>query len=296
MASLKEIKGRIASVQSTQKITSAMKMVASAKFHRAQAAIGGMAPYEQKLSAILSAFLSEGGEDDLASPLSAVHPTVNKVAIVAFSSNSSLCGAFNSNVARDLHAIIQSFPDLTKEQIIVYPIGKKIAQAAQKERCTVAGTYDKLAEQANYDAISELADSLMKAYAGGEIDKVILLYHHFKSSSSQVLQQKELLPVSVSGIVASQTADKVSTTSPDYIVEPSRAALFSTLLPQVICLNLFTALLDSQASEHAARMTAMQIATDNAADLLDELTLNYNKSRQQAITSELLDIVGGSMQ
>lgn len=296
MASLKEIKGRIVSVQSTQKITSAMKMVASAKFHRAQAAISGMAPYQRKLSAILSAFLSKGEEDELVSPLAVARPEVKKVAIVAFSSNSSLCGAFNSNVAKALHAVIQSFPELPKEQILVYPIGKKVAQAAQKERCMVAGSYDKLAEQADYDSVSALAESLMKAYAQGEVDRVILLYHHFKSTAQQTLQQKELLPVSVDSIIPVQTEEPVSGINPDYIIEPSRAALFSTLLPQVVILNLFTALLDSQASEHAARMTAMQIATDNAAELLNELTLNYNKSRQQAITSELLDIVGGSMQ
>ena len=283
MASLKEIKGRIASVQSTQKITSAMKMVASAKLRRAQAAITGMAPYERKLSAILNAFLAGGGEDDrTASPLTAKRTAVRRVVIVAFSSNSSLCGAFNSNVAKE---------------ILVHPVGKKIAQAARKEQCTIVGSYEKLAEQADFDAISALAYQLMDDYARGEIDRVILLYHRFKSASSQVLERKELLPVSLDDVFSSSQAKaQHPALAPDYIVEPSRSALLATLLPQTIALNLFTALLDNQASEHAARMTAMQVATDNAADLLDDLTLHYNKSRQYAITSELLDIIGGSMQ
>ena len=298
MASLKEIKGRIASVQSTQKITSAMKMVASAKLHRAQAAITGMAPYERKLSAILNAFLAGGGEDDrTASPLTAKRTAVRRVVIVAFSSNSSLCGAFNSNVAKELHETILSFPELTKEQILVHPVGKKIAQAARKEQCTIVGSYEKLAEQADFDAIAALAYQLMDDYARGEIDRVILLYHRFKSASSQVLERKELLPVSLDDVFSSSQAKaQHPALAPDYIVEPSRSALLATLLPQTIALNLFTALLDNQASEHAARMTAMQVATDNAADLLDDLTLHYNKSRQYAITSELLDIIGGSMQ
>lgn len=296
MASLKEIKGRINSIKSTQKITAAMKMVASAKLHRAQAAIANMLPYEEKLFGMLTAFLA--GEQDVTSPYTEVRPVVNRVAIVVFSSNSSLCGAFNANVIRRLAQMVDSYKGLSRENILIYPIGRKVAKAARKAGFNVQGDYDQLAEKPSYEVSNEIAYDLMKKFQEKEIDKVEILYHHMKHTSSQILTQETFLPISLdtiqfreAGVQEKETAGQF----PDYIVEPSKEELIETLLPQAVALKLFTALLDSNASEHAARMLAMQIATDNANDLLQDLTIVYNKSRQQAITSELLDIIAGSM-
>ena len=288
MASLKEIKGRISSVQSTQKITSAMKMVASAKLHRAQAAINNMLPYQRKLTEILSAFL--GGETQVHSPYTEERE-VKRVAIVAFSSNSSLCGAFNSNVGNRLLSVTDKYSNLPKENVLVYTIGKKVTELARKKGLNVQGNYETLAEKPSFAASNEIAYSLMQQFENKEIDKVEIVYHHLKSTSTQVLQTETYLPVKLEQISAAANNNSV----PDYIVEPSASELLETLVPQTIALKLFTALLDSNASEHSARMLAMQVATDNANDLLQELTLMYNKSRQQAITNELLDIIGGSM-
>ncbi len=288
MASLKEIKGRINSVKSTQKITSAMKMVASAKLHRAQAAINNMLPYERKLTEILSAFLgAESAEKSIHSPYTEQRD-VKRVAIIAFSSNSSLCGAFNSNVTARLASVVESYSELSQEDVLVYPIGKKIAESARKKGLNVQGDYEELADKPSFAECNVIAYDLMKQFAEGRIDKVEMVYHHLRTTSTQVLQTETYLPISLEEM-------KRDVEAVDYIVEPSGEELLATLVPQAIALKLFTALLDSNASEHSARMLAMQVATDNATDLLQDLTLMYNKSRQQAITNELLDIVGGSM-
>lgn len=290
MASLKEIKGRIASVRSTQKITSAMKMVASAKLHRAQSAIAGMLPYEQKLSSMLTMFL--GGESEVTSPFAENRP-VQKVIFVVFSSNSSLCGAYNSNVFKQLKQAMEQYKHLPNENILIYPIGKKIAQSVEKAGYrTIGNHFEELAEKPSYEETNRIASDLMQQFLAHKVDRIELLYHHLKSTASQVIVHKNFLPISIEEM---QKASATPVQIPDYIVEPSREELLTTLLPQAISFSLFTALLDSNASEHAARMMAMQIATDNAEDLLQELTILYNKSRQQAITSELLDIIGGSM-
>lgn len=296
MASLKEIKGRISSIKSTQKITSAMKMVASAKLHRAQAAIANMLPYEEKLFGMLTAFLS--GDLDVKSPYTEVRPEIKRVAIVAFSSNSSLCGAFNANVVRKLVQTVDRYAHLPRENVWVYPIGRKVAKAARKAGLNVQGNYDELAEKPSYEETNKIAYDLMRKFREKEIDKVEILYHHLKNSSSQILTRKTFLPLSLEELKAQNTELRepaMDRQLPDYIVEPSKEELIQTLLPQAVALRLFTALLDSNASEHAARMIAMQIATENANDLLQDLTIAYNKSRQQAITNELLDIIAGSM-
>ncbi|MCD8261054.1 MAG: F0F1 ATP synthase subunit gamma [Bacteroides sp.] len=285
MASLKEIKGRIASVDSTKQITSAMKMVASAKLHKAQESIENMLPYERKLSVIMTDLI--GMEGDFESPL-ILPRMVGKVAIVVFSSNSSLCGAFNANIIKRLHAILSEYSSLGTENIRIYPVGKKVAEAVRKAGLPAEGTFDKMAEKPGYDAAAILARRLMGMYIAGEIDKVELIYHHFKSSASQIITRETYLPVTSADVEESHTYK-------DYIIEPSRQKLIAELLPKVLCVKLYTVLLDSNASEHAARTIAMQIATDNADELLKELRKQYNKSRQQAVTNELLDIVGGSM-
>lgn len=293
MASLKEVKTRIASVNSTRKITSAMKMVASSKLHHAQLAIERMRPYERQLSHIMSTFV-DSMEGEIDTPY-AGEREVKRVAIVLYTSNSSLCGGFNANVIKVFNRKVEAYKEKGIDIVRVYPLGKKAYDAVTKAGFEPAGDYATLLDHPSYEKASQIAAEIMKLYAGGEIDQADLIYHHFKSAGSQILTEETFLPIKL------ETADEASTggestTQLDFIVEPSKAEVVSQLVPKSLHLKLFTALLDSLASEHAARVMAMQVATDNADDLLRELTLTYNKTRQQAITSELLDIVGGSMQ
>lgn len=292
MASLKEVKTRINSVQNTRKITSAMKMVASAKLHKAQGAIENMLPYQRKLSKILINFLS--ADLPVESPYSTVRP-VNRVAIVVFSSNSSLCGAFNANVLKKFTQTVEEYNALGHDQILVYPIGRKIEEAVRKMGFTPQGSYQKLSEKPSYGDSSQLAHLLMELYLNKEIDRVELIYHHFKSMGSQNLLRECYLPIDLTKVEQEETELDEKKMTNDYIVEPSALQLISDLIPQVLSQKIFTSALDSNASEHAARTLAMQVATDNANELIQDLTKQYNKTRQQAITNELLDIVGGSM-
>lgn len=344
MPSLKEIKGRINSISSTLAITSAMKMVAAAKLQKAQMAIQNMLPYERRLHSMLidlmgavnmSAPASEEGSARLVS-LSNRHDLagmdgayslmaqreVRKVAIVAFASNSSLCGAFNSNVIREATAVINEYraSGLGDADITVYSVGRKMAEAMKKLGFPSPADFTKMSDSPSYDAASALAQELLDGFVSGRFDKVELVYNHYKSTSSQPTTRQTYLPMSLADATADLQAGKIadsasesdtnrgaepvgapvvrqgSPTTEDLIVEPSKEALIATLLPKVIRLRVFTTLLDSAAAEHAARTVSMQLATDNGNDLLQELTLEYNKGRQQKITSEILDLVGGSMQ
>lgn len=286
MASLKEVKGRIATVNNTRKITAAMKMVASAKLHKAQATIANMLPYEQRLSQLLTNFMT-GGE--IASPF-VEHREVKRIALVVFSSNSSLCGGFNANVIKHATQLLSQYKGIPKEKLLIYPIGKKVADALIKAGYHVQGDFQEMSAKPSYAEAASLAQQLMDMFVKKEIDKVELLYNHFKSMATQILTHEVYLPIPLS--IGSYEERQSET---DYIIEPSREELLTMLLPKVLRMKLYTALLDSNASEHAARTMAMQIATDNADELLQELTLMYNKTRQQAITNELLDIVGGTM-
>ena len=319
MPSLKEIKGRIASVNSTRKITSAMKMVASSKLHHAQQMIENMLPYENMLERILRSFLAS--EADAHTVFSEVRP-VKHVAFVVYSSNSSLCGGFNANVTKMLHAAVEEYSALGKENILVYPVGRKIAEQVQKMGLKSAGDFTELADKPNVAPCIDIARELGEKFLKGEIDRIELIYHHFKSAGSQILQRKTFLPIDVNEVIGQDNDRDLShkTVTPEmqeylrknakeeekkkveskplndnFIVEPDMDTVLKTLIPKLAHLMLYTALLDSNASEHAARMVAMQTATDNADELLRELNLQYNKSRQQAITNELLDIVGGSV-
>ena len=289
MASLKEVKTRINSVQSTRKITSAMKMVASAKLHKAQGAIENMLPYQRKLNKILTNFLS--ADLPVESPFCVERP-VKRVAIVAFSSNSSLCGAFNANVLKMFLQTVGEYRELGQDNILIYPVGKKIEEAVKKLGFFPQGSYQKLADKPSYDEAAALAKLLMELFLEKNIDRVELIYHHFKSMGVQELLRERYLPIDLSAV---QNDEERGGVVNDYIIEPSAAQLIADLIPQVLSQKIFTAALDSNASEHAARTLAMQIATDNANELIQELTTQYNKTRQQAITNELLDIVGGSM-
>ena len=291
MASLKEVKGRIATVNNTRKITSAMKMVASAKLHKAQGAITNMLPYERRLHGLLTNLLRGGEVLVWNTPRE-----VKRVALVVFSSNSSLCGGFNANVIKHATQWLDEYQSLGKENILLYPVGKKVADALSKMGYAVQGNFQHLADKPSFAEAAELAQGLMNLFTQGEVDRVELLYNHFKSTASQILTREVYLPFILCH--PEEHCDEGSRVHPqetDYILEPSREELLATLLPKVLRMKLYTVLLDSNASEHAARTMAMQIATDNADDLLQELTLMYNKTRQQAITNELLDIVGGSM-
>ena len=292
MASLKEVKGRIATVNNTRKITSAMKMVASAKLHKAQGAITNMLPYERSLHRLFTNFLSGG---DVQSCYT-VAREVKRIALVVFSSNSSLCGGFNANVIKHTTQWLDEHQSLGKEQILVYPVGKKVADALVKQGYAIQGDFQHMADKPSFAEASALAQQLMDMFEKGEVDRVELLYNHFKSTASQILTHEVYLPLQTCHPDdRREEGARERKEETDYILEPSREELLAALLPKVLRMKLYTVLLDSNASEHAARTMAMQIATDNADDLLQELTLMYNKTRQQAITNELLDIVGGSM-
>lgn len=284
MPSLKEVKNRIASVQSTRKITSAMKMVASSKLHHAQQRIEQMRPYEQQLGRIFRAFVSDASEYV---PYVTPRP-VKRVALVLFTSNSSLCGGFNNNAIKSFTAKVAELRGQGIEIAQVFAVGRKGLDAVRRMGFSADESYCELLDHPNYDRTKQLAEYLMARYDAKEIDACYMIYHHAQSSAHQVLRYEQFLPLNLPQEVAREDNN--------YIVEPSSEVIFSRLLPRVINLSLFAALLDSLASEHAARVVAMQIATDNADELLRSLQLQYNKSRQSAITAELLDIVGGSMQ
>ena len=313
MPSLKEIKNRVESVNSTLKITSAMKMVAAAKLHKAQTAIGNMLPYEEMLHRILANLIaskdaqklgkdavSEASEkedigsiedelDILCSPRQ-----IKKVALVAYSSNSSLCGGFNTSAVKHVSSVIDEYlaSGFEKSDIIVYSVGKKMADAMQKRGFPSPTDFTRLSEKPSYDEAASLAAELVHGFMIGKYDKVELLYNHFHSTSSQPAVREVYLPFEITAQAEQNAAER----STDFIVEPDVNSILDELLPKVLFLKMFTVQLDTNAAEHAARTVAMQTATDNGKDILQTLTLEYNKGRQQKITSEILDIVGGSMQ
>lgn len=288
MASLKEVKTRIASVNSTRKITSAMKMVASSKLHRAQQAIESMRPYERQLTRIMSTFVgSMEGEVDTAY---AAQRDLKRVVIVLFTSNSSLCGGYNANAVKAFVKKVEEYRSHDIEICRVYAMGKKAAEAVGKLKNFDLVDKSALLDHPSYQEAAKVASELMDLYVKGDIDEVDLIYHHFKSAGTQILTTETFLPIDLH----TDSTEEGATNNLNFIVEPSMGDIVNQLIPKSLHLRLYTALLDSLASEHAARVIAMQVATDNADDLLRELTLTYNKTRQQAITNELLDIAGGS--
>jgi F-type H+-transporting ATPase subunit gamma len=288
MASLKEVRARIASVTSTRKITSAMRMVSAAKLRRAQDAIASYLPYEQKLTNMLGDLLAFSS-GDLSIPLSEKRE-VKRVAIVAISSNGSLCGAFNSNAIKKMVEVLDKYQDLDPKDIRVYALGKKVADAARKRNRPSQGNYLSIVDKPDYNKVADIANELMDLFLKKEIDAVELIYNHFKNPAVQQIRSEILLPL--------KPESKKSTRSDgyllDYILEPDAQYLVSHLVPKAVRNKLFSALLDSVAGEFGARTTAMQVATDNAGEMIDELKLKYNKARQEAITKEIIDIVGGA--
>lgn len=296
-------------------------MVASSKLHHAQTAIENMLPYENMLEHILKTFLVSAPDVEL--PFDQERP-VKKVALIVFSSNSSLCGGFNANIIKTmLHAIDEYRKQgLTNDDIIIYPIGRKVEEKVRKLGLRSAESFVHLADKPNSAQCRDISVEAGTMFLEGKVDKVELIYHHFKSAGSQVLTRRTFLPIDLHDDVGAdndrdlssnlatkksqeylknrnkQEEEREQTTvkplNDNFLVEPDLKTVLTELVPKELHLMVYTALLDSNASEHAARMVAMQTATDNADELLRELNLQYNKSRQAAITSELLDIVGGS--
>ncbi len=295
MATLKETKGRIESVKGTLKITSAMKLVASSKLRKAQTTIENLLPYELKLRGLMLSLSSSSKLSE--SPLLAGGERSDAaqnapVALAAVASNSSLCGAFNSNVIRET---LQRLSALKAEgrEVVLFCVGRKMADAMRRNGYEVTtGDWSDLVARADYEGCCSLADTLTKGYLEGRYSRVELVYNHFVSSARQEVRCETYLPLSLDSLEAS-SSDSVDV---DPILEPSPAELFAALLPRALKLNIYTVMLDSQAAEHAARTVAMQMATDNGQQMLSDLTLEYNKARQSKITSEILDIVGGSLQ
>ncbi|EFC69454.1 ATP synthase F1, gamma subunit [Prevotella sp. oral taxon 317 str. F0108] len=295
-------------------------MVASSKLHHAQQLIENMLPYESMLEHILKAFLASMPE--ARTPLNVERKQLKRVALVPFSSNSSLCGGFNANVTKLLQQAVAHYREQGVTDIVVYPLGRKITEQATKMGLQIGGNFNLLAEKPNAHQCADIATELSEQYAAGELDRVELIYHHFKSAGSQILTRRTFLPIDLStelgrfsdrdlssDVVTAKaqeylkkkaakeekTKDEAKPLNDNFLVEPDMETILTTLIPKELNLMMYTALLDSNASEHAARMVAMQTATDNADELLRGLNLQYNKSRQQAITNELLDIMGGSV-
>ncbi len=281
MAALKEIKARIASVRSTLKITSAMKRIASAKLHRVQATALALAEYERGLADIARALCSDP-DRKIASPLFLPHSARDQALVVAFSSDGSLCGAFNANVVKALAQQVEQLRAEGFDRVTVIPVGEKIAQAAAKAGYDTHDSFRTLVSEPAYEGAAALADALAEGYAAGKTDRVVLVYNHFRSMGRQTPVQEMFLPLPA----GEERPGRV----PEYICEPGAETLLAALLPQTLRARLYSVLLDSATAEQAARTVAMQTASDNAAELLDDLSLTYNKRRQQAITDELADI------
>ena len=281
MAALKEIKARIASVRSTLKITSAMKMVASAKLHRVQGQAQAAAEYERGLSQIAAAVTAASGAKAV-SPLLLPHDKRGRAVVVAFSSDGSLCGSFNANAVKALAQQVEWLRAEGFDRVTVIPVGEKIAQAAAEAGYDTDGRFRTLVSNPVCEGAAALADTLMAEYAAGEADRVVLVYNHFRSMGRQTPVQEMFLPLPA----GEERPGRV----PEYICEPGAETLLAALLPQTLRARLHAVLLDSATAEQAARTVAMQTASDNASELLDDLSLTYNKRRQQAITDELADI------
>ncbi|AGY53439.1 ATP synthase gamma chain [Bacteroidales bacterium CF] len=283
MSSLKEIKGRIDSVNNTLKITSAMRLISSSKFHRAQIALNNSKPY---LEALIEMFSDLQTDDAIPESEYSKERALKKAAVVIVSSNASLCGSFNINVEKLLHETIERLRKNGAENITIYTIGKRITSHLKSPSYTIVECDHLLSEKPDYSGSKKIAVTLMKQFSSGEIDRVDLIYNHFKSMGTQIPTVEQFLPIITKKEITSKDAY--------YLYEPDKENIAADIIGKQLFATIFRILLDSSAAEHAARSVAMQLASDNAGKLIQELTLQYNKSRQQAITNELLDIVGGS--
>jgi len=292
MANLKEVRTRITSVSSTQQITSAMKMVSAAKFRRAQNAIIGMRPYAAQLSEIVDD-IDTGG--DVLTPFHAIRP-LRSILLVVITSNKGLCGAFNSNVLKQAQSRIdhylQTLP--TDGSLQVISIGKKSSELLARRKDIQLTSLDTLLDSPSFDNVASLADSIMKQFEEKQFDQVEIIYNQFKNSLTQVLTTEQFLPIIQNTQNNRDIQNIQKAQNHDYIYEPSKEDIVRSMVPLTLRSNFYRMVLDSLASEHGARMTAMQKATDNATELLKDLRLSYNKARQAAITNEIIEIVSGS--
>jgi F-type H+-transporting ATPase subunit gamma len=289
MASLRDIRKRIVSVKSTQKITKAMKMVAASKLRRAQDAILKARPYAQLLEAALAevAARADGGESP-AHPLLAQREKVKKTELVLLTSDRGLAGAFNSNINRKAVRYLLDHRDEGAFQIST--MGRKARDYFRRQHTPIRKDYPGIYDGLRFERAQEIAEELAKLYLGGEVDRILLVYNRFKSAIAQDVVVVPFLPIET----APKAADPGKASAVDFVYEPSRAALLDVLLPKHVSMQLWRALLESVASEHGARMTAMENASRNAGDMIDSLTLKYNRARQAAITKELMEIVSGA--
>ncbi len=282
MANLKEIRGRISSISSTMQITSAMKMVSAAKLKKAQDAIVMLRPYSEKLQEIIENVSAASDADNISE--FAVEREVKKVLFIAVTSNRGLAGAFNSSVIKELNT---QFSSQESVELEILTIGKKAFDAMRKNR-TVYENHSSLFDNLSFDHVSNMTEKVMADFKAGKFDKVYVVYNKFINAATQEVVTEQVLPISVSA--EKQTSD----VNVDYIFEPGRQEILKTLIPKSIKTQIFKAVLDSVASEHGARMTAMHKATDNAEALRNDLRIFYNKARQAAITNEILEIVSGA--
>jgi F-type H+-transporting ATPase subunit gamma len=289
MPSLKEVKSRINSTISTQQITKAMKMVSAAKLRRAQDRITQMRPFAQKLNAILKNLSAAQTSGDGDNWYSAVREE-NRILIVAISSDRGLCGSFNSNVFKTVNRIIdEKYPEqFRKGNVTVLSIGKKTGDYFSKRKCNLIGDYTLLYSALTFENVSKAAEFIMQAFKDGRFDKVEVVYNEFKNVATQILRVEQYLPI------VPQQDQQAKGSQIDYIYQPNQEDILTGLIPKSLKVQLYKAVLDSNAAEHGARMTAMDKATENAGELLKQLKLTYNRTRQAAITKEILEIVGGA--
>jgi F-type H+-transporting ATPase subunit gamma len=280
MANLKEIRNRITSVQSTMQITSAMKMVSAAKLKKAQDAITAMRPYAEKLTELLQS-VSATLDGDAGGQYTSQRE-VNKVLIVAVTSNRGLCGAFNTNVIKQVKVVADAYAG---KQVDVFAIGKKGNDVLRKSYNVIANRSD-VFDSLTFENVADVANLLTDKFVAGEYDKIEIVYNQFKNAATQLVMTEQFLPLA--------PIQSENTTAGDYIFEPSKEEIVLTLIPKSLKTQLYKSVRDSFAAEHGARMTAMHKATDNATDLRNQLKLTYNKARQAAITGEILEIVGGA--
>lgn len=284
MANLKEVRLRIASVSSTQQITSAMKMVSAAKFRRAQNAIIGMRPYSAQLTSILADI---GSGESVLTPYHQQRKE-NSVLLIVVTSNKGLCGAFNSNIIKQTQARIKHYQELNIANLQMATIGKRASEFFAKHFDHLIASYDDMLDAPSFDAVATLADNIMQQYCQKQYDRVEIIYNRFKNSLMQLPTVEQFLPIAPDQERAGEGANN------DYLFEPSREEILRQMVPLTLRSQFYRIVLDSLAAEHAARMNAMQKATDNASELLKELKLSYNKARQAAITNEIIEIVSGS--
>ena len=286
MASLKEIRARIASVSSTQKLTSAMKMVSAAKLHKSEEATLKFVPYKNKLSDMLSQYLSSVDSEKV-NIILAEKREVKRVAIICISSCTGLCGTFNSNINKLLEKTLKEYSFLPEKDILIYPIGKKISDYLKKTNRIAQCSVDELSAKPTYDDAINFISPLVEKFQNKEIDKIVLLYNHHKNAAVQIPTAETYLPLET---IETKSDNK----SYLYITEPDMDTFINTLVPMVVRMKFYAAVIDSNTAEHGARTTAMQTASDNANKMLETITQQYNRARQEVITNELLDIVGGA--